>query len=295
MTLATGHGAVLTIDCDWAVVPTPARLNPYAAPTPDVPAVTYEHVRYAYVDRPEDARHRVSRAPGELLAALRAKGLPKVRRASFSERHGGVRTAWASVLETTDHVVCLDAHLDVYAVGSLAVVLRGPRGKRLRVQHRPHYREMAGGLSSLGYLGPSDSAVASAAAWEEAWPLLLMEHMPLLERLTWVVPDHFAAGLAAGFPYPHAQWKKTLDEGCQAGIWRHALDPDARRIDLYFREPELANRHLAIDLVTLATCPSLAVVNVDQVHVCRSPSFLHPAADRWVKDLVTLLNGDGDL
>jgi hypothetical protein len=194
------------------------------------------------------------------------------------------------VLADAEHIVCLDAHLDMYAVGSLAVGLAGPRGARLVVHYTPIYREMASGLESLPQLGDSVAAAARDATWEEAWALHLLEHMPILQKFTWVVPDHFAAGLAAGFPYPYARWMDTLSSGAEQGIWRYALDAPTRRIELVFLEAELAGRHLSVDVVTLDDCPSLADVDCAHLHVCRSPGFLHPGADEWVDELVTLLN-----
>ncbi len=282
-------GMLLTIDCDWAVTPTPLKDDGHH-PQAAEPETTFEHVRYAYADRPHDDRHGMSTTPAALVAALRARGLPAATRAAFSERHGGVREAWADVLDRAEHVVCLDAHLDMYAIGSLALTVAGPRGRRLRVEYDPLYREMAAGVPSLGHAGPTVAAWAREAAWEEAWALLLLERMPWLERFTWVVPDHFGAGLAAGFPYPHARWLGTLEAARRRGVWRYRLDPAAHRIELEFLEPELAGRRLTVDIVTLDRCPSLAAVDARRLHVCRSPGFLHPAADGWVEELVGRLN-----
>lgn len=280
---------LLTIDCDWAVTPTPLRDGPNSTLVSDEPEVTFEHVRYAFRERPDDGRHGMCTSPAELHTALRTTGLPRTRGAILTETHDGVAQAWDGVLDEVQHIVCLDAHLDMYAVGDLTATLRGPGGARLNVHYSPSYREMGAGLPSLRHLGPAAVERAFAGTWEEAWALHLLERMPRLERFTWVVPDHFGIGLAQGFPYPHARWLHTLQEAAAHGIWSFVLEPAARRIRLEFLEPELAGRSLTVDIATLADCPPLDAVDADHVHLCRSPGFLHPAADGWVNELAERL------
>lgn len=256
------------------------------------PRTTFEHVRYAYAERPDDACHRTSMAPTELVEVLHRKGLPDHVQTSFSERHGGVRDAWANVLANAEQVVCLDAHLDMYTTGDFSIGIPGPGGKKLLVGYTLDYREMAAGLPSLPYLSSKVAALAQEAAWEQAWVLLLLKDMPKLSSFTWVVPNHFAAGLAVGFPYPHAQWMRILEAGQKEEIWHYRLNPAAQNIEIEFIIPELEGRRLVIDVVTLQSCPSLKGVDADHVHVCRSPHFLHPAADIWVDELLTSLNPD---
>ena len=53
----------LTIDCDWAVVPTPLPGENTGPEKSGEPDVTYEHLRYPYAGRPDGALHRMCRTP----------------------------------------------------------------------------------------------------------------------------------------------------------------------------------------------------------------------------------------
>ncbi len=285
---------LLSIDCDWAVTPTPLRESSLARRLPDEPESTYEHLHYPFDGRPLDARHGMSTTPAGLMAALRAKGLPLTRTARFSEIHSGTREAWHDLLATCAEIVCLDAHLDMFPVGSVLVQVPGPGGRKLEIEYHPTHREMGQGMPKQ-MVGDAVRQRAYEATWEESWALHLLEFMPRLRRFTWVVPEHFAAGLAAGFPYPHAAWHRLLEGGRLANIWTYELDPAAHRISLHFREPELQGRSLVIDVVTLADCPPLHDVDPEHVHICRSPAFLHPGADAWVDELVRLVDSPAQL
>jgi hypothetical protein len=122
---------LLTIDCDWAVMPTPLRESRLNLPRPGLRRETFEHVQYRYGERPDDARHSLSGTPEGLLARLRARGLPDRIRAAFSERHGGVREAWGDVLDETAEIICLDAHLDMYPRAPAPAWLPARDGARL--------------------------------------------------------------------------------------------------------------------------------------------------------------------
>src|SRR5207302_11100951 len=119
----------------------------------------------------------------------------------------------------TAEVVCLDAHLDMYARAPAPAWLPAHDGARLALDGPIRSRDAAAGLPQLPTLHPDVALRARALAWEQAWLLLLLDRMPRLTRVTWVVPDHFARGLAAGFPYPQAAWHALLEDGAAAGIW----------------------------------------------------------------------------
>jgi hypothetical protein len=279
--------ALLTIDADWVMNPTPQQQIPgwRSGPYHTLEALVYDYGAERG-NRADSARHRFSQSASDFASTLWSAGLsgdvPVIR----TDEHGDIKDVWTEAqLEQVRRIVICDAHLDVYPI--LTVRLDSDlTGERL--QHVTVYEILEGMLDHLENLG---GVVWEDAVWHQAWLLMVLLRTPQLESVDWVVPLHFGPALETGFPYEEAQWMETLRVGQARGVWSYSLNKGLRRITMHVCIPgKSRRRRLRVNVLTLDELGHLERV-VAPIHLCDSPTYTTEESSDWTDTLESLLSG----